>query len=259
MNEHCETSNPHPYEKSSWFSKIHHSWLFNIFKIRHKRSLESSDLYDLLSDFETSTLTNLFENAWNDEIQLSRAKNRLPSLFFTTIRTFQKSYLLIALLLISFECIRIGQPLILAYVLNYFKQCTTISHSQAWLTALLLCLLSWFSVTLRHAFYYHSLLLSQKIRICHMGLIFRKILRLHTSSFSSVSSGKMINLITNDVSKIEEFSTNIYYLLCGPIQAVFSLWLLWRRIGNTMFVIMIFFIVYIIIQMIFAKLIQQIW
>ncbi|CAF4420884.1 unnamed protein product, partial [Adineta steineri] len=41
------------------------------------------------------------------------------------------------------------------------------------------------------------------MRIAYSGLIYRKVLRLSTHSMNNISSGKIMNLLSNDAGQIE--------------------------------------------------------
>ena len=45
------------------------------------------------------------------------------------------------------------------------------------------------------------------------------------------TTGQVINLISNDVSKFEEFSINIHHIWAAPLEALIVFALIWKEIG----------------------------
>ncbi|CAF1602046.1 unnamed protein product, partial [Didymodactylos carnosus] len=168
------STNPHPYYRSWWFSKLHHSWISELLNLGSKKTIEANDLYDLLPENESRLLTDSLEQSWKLEVNASLEKNRSPSLFRVLIRTFGRKMLLYGLYLTVLECLRIIQPLLLAHMLSYFKQCSVISTTEAWLLAFVLCLIAWISVTVRQTFFDNTHKLGLRVFIAHSGLIYRK-------------------------------------------------------------------------------------
>jgi hypothetical protein len=58
-----------------------------------------------------------------------------------------------------------------------------------------------------------------------------KLLRLSSATFCHVSAGTVINLVSNDVRRFEEFGLMWPYLWAAPIEAVVVLVLISREVG----------------------------
>lgn len=119
---------------------------------RRQGSLQISDLYELPPHLESSTLIDELETYWNEEIQRDPDK---PSFLRATIRTMRWRPLFFGLLLIpkvndggilisktirfsllKKELLNIAQPILLAFLMDFFEPCSTMSSVQAWLLAL---------------------------------------------------------------------------------------------------------------------------
>lgn len=125
--------------------------------------------------------------------------------------------------------VRVSQPLLIGFVIRYFLQpnfedpvtfatanwavfgiCTTLSKHQ-WLTSVQ-----------RYGMYAKSAL---------TVLIYKKILRLSKSSFEKTSVGQILNMLANDLSRLDEISHTFCYLFVGPIQTVVVIIIMWQYLG----------------------------
>ncbi|KAL0132722.1 hypothetical protein PUN28_000454 [Cardiocondyla obscurior] len=81
--------------------------------------------------------------------------------------------------------------------------------------------------------YHHSNLglmeIGMRVRIASSSLMYRKILRL--SSSSTTTSGQIINLLSNDMSKFEQLFVALHYIWILPIQGIIISFLIWRSVG----------------------------
>lgn len=95
-------TNPNPSHRASAVSRFFLSWVSILLRKSHtQKTLELSDLYDLLPHLESTALTERLEANWLDEV---RQRHRPPSLVRATIRTLGWSPFLVGLLIIPCVC-----------------------------------------------------------------------------------------------------------------------------------------------------------
>ena len=83
-----------------------------------------------------------------------------------------------------------------------------------------------------------------QIRAALTTLIYKKVLRLSNSSLKATSVGQILNILSNDLNRYDEFF-RLYTIVITPIQAGISVWLMWGYLDvSTMggVVIMILFV-----------------
>ncbi|XP_031625002.1 probable multidrug resistance-associated protein lethal(2)03659, partial [Contarinia nasturtii] len=77
-------------------------------------------------------------------------------------------------------------------------------------------------------FYFNSFYYSMRIRIALSSLIYRKILRLSQSALSKTSSGKLVNLLSNDIQRFGSLSAHMLWI--SPITSIIATYILWTEV-----------------------------
>ncbi|CAF3400484.1 unnamed protein product [Rotaria sp. Silwood1] len=233
-----------PYLHANKFSRFIHHWISPLLeKSREQSTLYLNDLYDLPADLKSSTLTDKLEANWFDEIKRNPQK---PSLIRATLRTLGWRPFLLGFLEILNSLVRIAQPLLLIFLMNFFEPCSTIPAWQAWLFAMATTIASLISGTIFNEYIYKTDLIAAQLRIAYMGLIFRKVLRLSNHSMDSLSSGEITNLISNDAKRVEVAFYLFNYIWVAPIGIILMSYLFWHfvkyiafiAIGYTLFILL---------------------
>ncbi|XP_003399081.1 ATP-binding cassette sub-family C member 4 isoform X1 [Bombus terrestris] len=237
-----------PQETANPISRLLFGWMKDIFMSGTKRDLTLSDLYQPLKSDASKTVTDGLQEFWNQELQKWEQKqkethhykqlskdNDSPRLERALIRTFWKEYICIGLLFsLQFAILIVVSPIIVSWIITYFRisddiKPITKNEVLAYVGYLITCLI--ISVFILH----HCTLLSRKtgmkMRIACCSLIYRKILRLSENSLSQISSGQVVNLLSNDVSRFDELTYYLNFLWITPIQLTVVTVVMWHKIG----------------------------
>ncbi|CAF0978874.1 unnamed protein product [Rotaria sordida] len=252
----------HPYLKSNQFQKLFHSWVSSLLQLGRKRPLEIDDVFDILPDDQSQPWTDRLEKAWENEIVLANKSNNKkykPSLFRATWKVYGSRYYVIGLFLFIYTTCRFIQPFVLARFIRYFAPCSNISFTEAIVLAILTSASPWIMFLTRHMAFIRSSLCGMRLRCAYSELIFRKLMRLSMGSLGKISSGKIVNLLTNDVQTIEYLALDGHYLWIGLLETFVVLVILWSRVGITILLAIIYTCFVIFLQMICGKFIQLIW
>ncbi|EAA08388.5 AGAP003221-PA [Anopheles gambiae str. PEST] len=73
-------------------------------------------------------------------------------------------------------------------------------------------------------------LVGARMRIACCSLIYRKTLRMSRKAAGQTPAGYMINLLSNDVSRLDYGFIYVHYVWVLPFQACFTCYLIWRRV-----------------------------
>ncbi|CAK9828619.1 ATP-binding cassette sub-family C member 4 [Anthophora retusa] len=236
-----------PRETANPISRLFFGWTKEMFCKGAKRDLILSDLYRPLEADESKRLADRLEKSWDQELfkwgqqrkeiqyeELNKNKST-PRLGRAIIRTFWKEYLSIGLLLsIQYTVLLIIIPIITSSIISYFRiedGTKTVTKTNALLYAGYLIISITISVFIMH----HSGLLSQqmgmKIRVACCSLIYRKILRLSNAALIQITSGQVVNLLSNDVSRFDELCYYLNFIWITPIQVILVASVIWYKVG----------------------------
>ncbi|CAF1162569.1 unnamed protein product [Adineta ricciae] len=217
----AETSRPSPFLRAGNWSRFFHSWVSELLTLsRKKGTIELDDLYDVPSNLESTKLTDRLEANWFDEIKRCPEN---PSLIRATIRTMGWNPWLVGLLLIPNSLLGIAQPLVLIVLMNFFEPCSTMNVWIAWGLAITTVLIALTSSLIIQQNIYRTVYHATKMRIAYSGLIYRKVLRLSSNAMTKISSGKIVNLLSNDSSQIEYALYFVNYIWKAPLEIVFAI------------------------------------
>uniref|UniRef100_A0A8C5AQH9 Cystic fibrosis transmembrane conductance regulator n=1 Tax=Gadus morhua TaxID=8049 RepID=A0A8C5AQH9_GADMO len=209
-------------------------WLNPLFRIGYKRSLEQEDLYNVLPEFRSKTLGLTLQSYWDEECLKSAKELKKPSFCKAVIRCYWKSYSLLGIFTFIEEATMIVQPVLLGYLLRYFETYDPNDYHGLELAcyyALGMSLSLLLLAVMHHILFFNIQKAGMKIRVAMCNMIFRKALCLSNSARGKTTTGQIVNLLSNDVSKFDDLTMFLHYLWVGPIQVAVVVALLWGEIG----------------------------
>ncbi|XP_053965136.1 probable multidrug resistance-associated protein lethal(2)03659 [Anastrepha ludens] len=224
---------PNPRERANPLSVLMFCFTMPVFFKGRKKTLAEQDLYRALTTHRSATLGNKMSDAWEAEIDKKRQKHKEPNLVSAVLRVFGARYALLGFLLFLLEIgLRITQPLFLGGLVNYYANSTSsASTNTAYLYALGVILCSALNVLLLHPLMMAILHTGMKVRVSLCSVIYRKALRLNRTALGSTTTGQVVNLISNDVGRLDTSLIHMHYLWLGPAEVVIITLLMYREIG----------------------------
>ncbi|KAJ3652712.1 hypothetical protein Zmor_018652 [Zophobas morio] len=221
-NANKQSTNPE--KNSNWFSRLFFVYTKDIFIKGYRTDLTQNDIYEVLPQHKSETLGDKLENEWN--IQIDEKKTSIPRLLW---KCFGRQYILILISLVIPVTLTLTQPKILKEFISYFTPGhNNLSRTNASLYGVLLIIVM---VTRRvYQFNFHLRLaeFGIKLRTGFTSLIYRQVLKINPTL---VESGKMINLITRDVSEFEEAIYEITNIIRELSNVVATCYVLYSEIG----------------------------
>lgn len=152
------------------------------------------------ADEEALPLTDRLERNWN--LQL---KKKSPSFAWANVRTFGHMMLPSFFLFLFEECfLTCIRPIFLANVIRFFADPNPDDYQFAcWNAAGVVgCTLGY--VMCHHPACYGSVRVAIKTRVAWCTLMYRKATRLNSSAFGKTTVGQILNLMSNDVGRLDE-------------------------------------------------------
>ncbi|XP_073845417.1 probable multidrug resistance-associated protein lethal(2)03659 [Musca autumnalis] len=223
-----------PRESSNPLSTMMFCFTMPTFFKGRKKVLDESDLFRALKEHKSDLMGHKLSQAWEEELAKSRLKGKEPSLVKATIKVFGLHYMILGLLMFCFEIfLRCSQPLFLGALVSYYADPETdkTDQSKAFLYALGVILTSAGSVLLMHPNMLGIVHSGMKIRVAICSMIYRKALRLSKSAMGNTTSGQMVNLISNDVGRLDTSVLHMHFIWIGPLEIFLVTYFMYKEIG----------------------------
>ncbi|XP_056648643.1 ATP-binding cassette sub-family C member 4-like [Diorhabda sublineata] len=225
--------NPNPREKANIFSIIFFGFTLPTFRTGLKKDIDVDDVYNTLSNDRSERLVERLERNWKAQLNAA-AKNpkKKPSLLKAVAKTFWVEYALLGLLTGFGDLVlRTFQPTMLEGVLKYYANEEGYTKLSAYFYAvgmisftLANCLvMSQYMVNAGHA--------GMRVRASVCALLYRKATRLSRTALGDTPPGKVVNLLSNDVSRFNFASMIIQQLWIGPVSSIIVIIMLYQRAG----------------------------
>ncbi|XP_065758084.1 ATP-binding cassette sub-family C member 4-like [Muntiacus reevesi] len=246
-----------PLQKANFCSRLFVWWLNPLFKIGHKRKLEPDDMYSVLPEDRSQRLGEELQGYWDQEVKRPQKDAQEPSLMKAIVKCYWKSYLIWGVFTFLEEGTRVVQPIFLgkmiSYVENYDPNDSVALHeAYGYAAGLSACVLVW--AVLHHLYFYHIQRVGMRLRVAVCHMIYRKALRLSSSAMGKTTTGQIVNLLSNDVSRFDQVMMFLHYLWVGPLQAIAVTALLWMEIGMSCLAGMAVLIILLLLQSCIGKL-----
>lgn len=167
---------------------------------------------DSAADLSDSILKN-----WNREVLESSKAGRKPNLWRVIFHTFGPRYAVCITLACCEEVTKISNAILLGYLLRWLKD-PAASHGEGYFYAGMMMLCTIVDAMLRHFMFFISIRTGFQMRVGFIATVYRKLL--HLSLSHTASTGVIVNLVSNDTSKFEDFAPFAYFLILGPLESL---------------------------------------
>ena len=78
-------------------------------------------------------------------------------------------------------------------------------------------------------------------------------------SLGTHSSGKIVNIMTNDIQTVEHLALDANFIWIGIVETIVVMAILWSRVGVTILLAMVYTLFVILLQVLCGKFVQIIW
>lgn len=126
---------------------------------------------------------------------------------------------------------RTAQPLFLLGLIAYYsKGEQNIQTAYLYAAGVIAC--SALNVMFMHPYMLGTMHVGMKIRVAMCSLIYRKSLRLSKTALGSTTAGQVVNLISNDVGRLDLATIFIHYLWVGPLETCLITYLMYKEVST---------------------------
>jgi len=225
--EECSTTEdkttsrpPNPISQASLLSWLTFTWPYSIMKVGLERTIEEADLPEVEESESSSYNLALMQRLWDEEVANASKARRRPSLHRALVRYYYSKLWFVLPLIAIASAAHIGQGLALGLLIEYIGKPEE-QGWDGWVWASVLVLCGIIILFEHHHVYFNTWRMGMRLRIASIASIYDKSLKLRsTGGLEVASSGKVMNLASNDVERFILASIFISYLLIGPIEAV---------------------------------------
>uniref|UniRef100_A0A8D3CIJ7 Multidrug resistance-associated protein 4 n=1 Tax=Scophthalmus maximus TaxID=52904 RepID=A0A8D3CIJ7_SCOMX len=210
-------------------------WLYPLLQLGHKRKLEESDMYRVLPEDRSDVLGETLQRCRIAQRLRNATKDlRKPKLTRVLIRCFGKPFAVAGLFAFLLETIKVVQPLLLGKIIMYFENYDPDDRTSLYMVSgygAAMSLSAFGLMILQLLYYYHVQRIGMKIRVAMCHMIYTKALGLSSEAMGQTTTGQIVNLLSNDVYRLDEVTLNLHYLWLGPLQTMGIIFFLWSEIG----------------------------
>jgi ABC-type multidrug transport system fused ATPase/permease subunit len=233
MDTGRKAHNPNPRENANLISVILFWWTVGLFKKGYHKDLAEEDLYSPLKTDASEYLGNKLQQQWERQLKVTQKSRRnKPSLLKAIALAFRWEYARLGIFnAVNDLGIRLFQPILLGWLLGYFKPGSTTTKEDAYLFAGGLFLLTMLSMFMFNHFTVGAFHIGMRVRAACCSLVYRKSLRLSRTALGETAAGKVVNLLSNDVSRFDMVSIFLHSMWSAPLSAIIIMYFLFVNAG----------------------------
>lgn len=220
---------PNPRETANFISKLFFWYVIPVFSKTQKENSSVDTLYKPLKEHKSELLGKKLHSAWQKEVHRELNTGHHPKLYRAILRVFGGLIVALGFALFCLDFfLKITQPIFLGLLVSRYSDSDR-SSTYYYAGAVVLC--SVLNVLFSHSNMLNQFHCGMKIRVALVSIIYRKALRLSRTSLQSTTSGKILNLLTNDVGKIDNAMLGLHQIWLGPLETIVVIVLVYQQIG----------------------------
>ncbi|NXB15069.1 MRP7 protein, partial [Rhagologus leucostigma] len=204
----------------SWLSRFFYTWMNPLMKRGYQQKLNHpQDVYVLPRQLQAARVCDRPRHA-QEAVRLLSVLHAAFGLRFYTL----------GLLKLAGSLLDFSGPLLLNLLVNFMEsRQEPLSHGM--LYALGLFAGSFLGALLRNQFSYEMNKLTLMVRAAVISAIYRKALRVSSTSLARFTVGEIVNFMSTDTSRLVNFCLSFHELWSLPVQLAITLYLLYQQVG----------------------------
>eukprot|EP00050_Salpingoeca_kvevrii_P019493 m.86620 g.86620 ORF g.86620 m.86620 type:complete len:1342 (+) comp8438_c0_seq2:3-4028(+) len=159
----------------------------------------------------------------------SSSPKKQPSLAWALLPVISPLYVVAGIFFALEAVLQVLQAVFLGEIVDFVQNGGDSSRAYAFAGAMAAC--AFIMGPVHHVCFFKGFQSGFRCRIACVNLIYRKAMRLSRAGLSSVSSGHIMNLISNDVERFVQFMPYLHFAWISPIQAAVVTYLSWKEVG----------------------------
>ncbi|OAQ27712.1 P-loop containing nucleoside triphosphate hydrolase protein [Linnemannia elongata AG-77] len=211
------------------------SWLSGLFKIGFERQIQEQDLYQILEGRRAKDLGPRLARNWDQEKDRARAKRQTPSLLRALFKSFWLQYLPGYICFELGDVCQISIPWMMQLLLQFIQDSQlSVTPPPATYGYAIACTM--YLTALTHNVLCHRWSLGSRktgifIQTALIDLVFKKSTTISTRSHLLYPDGSIINLMSTDISRIDNAMIPLLIVIASPIFVIAIIVLLLHMMG----------------------------
>lgn len=203
------------WESANLFNKWTFSCVTPMLNIGYNRALRLEELMKLPKKDHVEDLSNRMQMYF----ETSRAQFGFPRLMVAAIKTVAWDSMVVNFYSVIEGFVRIASCVVLRLLLAALQYPTDPEKSrEAYMWAGILGAIGVSQAIIHHILFLLSMKTGNNVKIAVMGMIYKRLFKLKSNALMSQGTGKMVNLISNDVSRFEDFATFQSFFHCSLLE-----------------------------------------
>lgn len=235
-----KTKNHCPEDSSSFLNQLTFQWFTSLAYLGSKKSLETDDLWDLSDHDRAENIIPEFMNNLTpgmEEYQKRVKKNpseavpkNYPSIFAPLFKTYKFTLMAGAAFKFLFDMLQFLAPQLLKQLISFIEN----KDQPVWIGVCIVCLMfitSFLQSMLLHQYYHVMYRLGMHIKSVMTSAVYTKALNLSNEARKNKTTGAIVNLMSVDIQKIQDFTPVIMLFWSAPLQIILSIYFLANLLG----------------------------
>lgn len=219
-----------PIVYANIFSRLTFGWITPLMRLGKRQFLTEADLWRLPRSDQAEVLGQRLSNHWHTQLESGK-----PSLFIAAARAYGLPYLTAAMFKLTQDVLQFAQPQLLrrllSFVDSYRSGDTHEPASTGYLIALSMFACGLVQTVLLHQYFQRVFVTGMRVRSGLIGAVYAKALVLSTSAGGGRATGDIVNLMSTDVSKVQDCCSNGLIMFSGVFQLVLAFASLYQMLG----------------------------
>lgn len=224
-----------PIEYANLFSVLTFNWMTPMMRYGYKNYLTQDDLWNLRKRDMTSATSDVFEEAWQYELE----HRKHPSLWIALFRGFGGPYFRGAVIKTVSDVLAFVQPQLLRLLISFVDSYRRGNEPQPPIRGAAIAL-AMFTVSISqtvclHQYFQRAFETGMRIRSALTAAIYQKSMRLSNEGRASKSTGDIVNYMAVDTQRLQDLTQYGQQLWSAPFQITLCMISLYQLVGFSMF------------------------
>eukprot|EP00937_MAST-01D_sp_MAST-1D-sp2_P003699 g3699.t1 len=229
------------FDEASWLGLLSFSYAGRLLRLGHERALQAEDLDPLPRRDRIGDRAGALGSAWASVIEAHDAASpggRRPSawlLWQALYRTNRSEFWAAGAYCFGESFFCIVQPVLLGYMIKWLQEDagtgTQAALGKGMTFAILIWLASLGQALVHHQLYMFTMRGGFNMRMAVTGLVHAKLLRLSGAALQAATAGSVLNVVSNDVQRFDQFTPAIHFLWSAPLDLVAIVTLVALEVG----------------------------